>query len=316
MIRPDSAFVVFGSLARKEYTNGSDLDWTLLIDGQTHPQDTKTTVDLKALLERENWKQPSPRGIFGSLSFGHSLVHDIGGPGDTYINTTCRVLLLLESLAIVGGIVRDRVIRAVLARYLEEDTHFHPSNGSRSFVPRFLLNDIVRYWRTVAVDYATKTKEHDHKKWALRNIKLRMSRKLIFVSGLLMCFLCQLSREKIPADRDIFGDSDASNARFVNFLARMIGQTPLDLLASVLLDRGLQQGTGELIFDNYDKFLAALDDAKKRAWLENLTYEEAKTDDLFNELRQVSKNFQEGLRRLFFEDDSELRKLSQVYAIF
>lgn len=31
----DTAFVAFGSLARAEWTEASDLDWALLVDGQT-----------------------------------------------------------------------------------------------------------------------------------------------------------------------------------------------------------------------------------------------------------------------------------------
>lgn len=30
----DTSLVVFGSLARREWTTGSDLDWTYLVDGQ------------------------------------------------------------------------------------------------------------------------------------------------------------------------------------------------------------------------------------------------------------------------------------------
>jgi len=32
----DTSLVVFGSLARGEWTSGSDLDWTYLIDGQAN----------------------------------------------------------------------------------------------------------------------------------------------------------------------------------------------------------------------------------------------------------------------------------------
>src|SRR5579863_591574 len=34
----DTSIVVSGSLARDEFTTGSDLDWTLLIDGSADPQ--------------------------------------------------------------------------------------------------------------------------------------------------------------------------------------------------------------------------------------------------------------------------------------
>src|SRR5262245_27078452 len=35
---PDTSLVVFGSVAREEVTSGSDLDWILLIDGQSVPE--------------------------------------------------------------------------------------------------------------------------------------------------------------------------------------------------------------------------------------------------------------------------------------
>lgn len=50
-------------------------------------------------------------------------------------------------------------------------------------VPRFLLNDIVRYWRTVTVDFVEKQRGQAGHGWGLRNAKLRMSRKLIFATG-------------------------------------------------------------------------------------------------------------------------------------
>ena len=60
----------------------------------------------------------------------------------------------------------------------------------------FLLNDIVRFWRTMAVDFASKQKEIALEEgWGLRNAKLRMSRKLIFASGLLVCFGCNLDSQ-------------------------------------------------------------------------------------------------------------------------
>lgn len=41
-IPADCSFLVFGSLARDEYTNGSDIDWALLIDGAASPSRTES----------------------------------------------------------------------------------------------------------------------------------------------------------------------------------------------------------------------------------------------------------------------------------
>ncbi len=84
------------------------------------------------------------------------------------------------------------MIRGVINRYLEEDNHLLTRDGKRYRVPRFLLNDIVQFWRTMAVDFASKQRDRAGKGWGLRNAKLRMSRKLIFASGLLVCFSSHL----------------------------------------------------------------------------------------------------------------------------
>ena len=315
-IRSDMNFVAFGSLARCEWTSGSDLDWSLLVDGEVDAKDMYTAKRLQSLLVPPEWNTPGGRGFFASLAFSHTLVHEIGGRSDSPDNTTRRILLLLESAAIGDKIVRDRVIRALLERYLEEDTHFHASEGSRSFVPRFLLNDVVRYWRTIAVDYASKTQEHHRADWALRNIKLRFSRKLIFVSGLLMCFLCDLEHEAISSKPGLVDTTEAANIKFIAFLADLSEQTPLDVLASVVFQRKVSKKATEYLFDSYNQFLATLDNPESRARLKALTYEAAREDELFNNLRKASRSYQEGLRLLFFETDDELRRLAQIYAIF
>jgi hypothetical protein len=97
LVPSDTSFVVFGSLARGEWTVGSDVDWTLLIDGQSDPDHFKVSQEIKGRFVETGWNAPGVTEIFGNLAFSHEIIHQIGGGGDTNRNTTQRILLLLES---------------------------------------------------------------------------------------------------------------------------------------------------------------------------------------------------------------------------
>src|ERR1700730_14742317 len=145
---PDTSLVVFGSLARGEWTTGSDLDWTYLIDGGAKSTHLQITQDIQRVFKQKNLAEPGPTGTFGNMAFSHDIIHQIGGQNDTNKNTTQRILLLLESTPIgERKEAYERVIRAVIDRYLEEDTHLLTRDSKNYRVPRFLLNDIVRFWR-------------------------------------------------------------------------------------------------------------------------------------------------------------------------
>ena len=98
----DTSLVVFGSLARGEWTSGSDLDWTYLIDGQANSDHLLIAQKIQKLLKdhKEKFRPPGQTGTFGNLAFSHDVIHQIGGQNDTNRNTTERILLLLESAAI------------------------------------------------------------------------------------------------------------------------------------------------------------------------------------------------------------------------
>jgi hypothetical protein len=59
------------------------------------------------------------------------------------------MLFLLESVYATNQDVYDDVHEQLLARYLDQSVK--PQRP-----PRFLLNDVIRYWRTMCVDFAGK----------------------------------------------------------------------------------------------------------------------------------------------------------------
>ena len=84
----DYDLVVFGSLARGEWTSGSDVDWTLLIDGQASTDHRKVAREIEAELKRFKFNgkllvDPGPEGVFGNMAFSHDIVHLIGGQRDS-----------------------------------------------------------------------------------------------------------------------------------------------------------------------------------------------------------------------------------------
>lgn len=279
----DTSIIVSGSLARDEFTDGSDIDWTLLIDGLSDPGHYALTNRIDEIIRGIAAKPVGREGTFSTMVFSHDLVHQIGGDVDTNRNTTRRLLLLLESRVVGREDAYRRVVRNVLNRYLLEDRGFWRGSGHR--VPRFLQNDIARYWRTMAVDFAYKLRTRSGKGRAIRNIKLRMSRKLIYVSGLLACFRCHLDYP--PAERaKIFGDPNCRQ-EVIEHLEAIFRLTPLEIIASVLMRYSHLDGTAAKILSSYDEFIGILSDANARAHLEDLSEADADEDKIYQRARSL-----------------------------
>jgi predicted nucleotidyltransferase len=306
----DISLVVFGSLARQEWTSGSDLDWTLLIDGEADHGHAETARRLESLLREAGFIAPGPTGTFGNLAFSHSLVHQIGGHDDTNRNTTQRMLLLLESRPINRTEAYYRVIRGIVKRYLTNDFR-----AFRLKVPRFLLNDVHRFWRTMCVDYASKYRERAAEGWALRNVKLRMSRKLIFAAGLIICYSCD---PDCVAQRNPTLHDDPTVEGMVCYLEEFANRTPLDILAEVLVKlstTGAEAQAARTLIGAYDQFLTQLDDPDKRDQLKKLSPEDAQTNKLYREVQTQCSTFESALEQLFF-DNPYLARLTRKYGVF
>lgn len=112
-----------------------------------------------------------------------SLIRKLGSQQDDASNTfTARLLLLLESRPLFGTTVYDETIADVVAAYWGEF-----EDHKRDFVPGFLVNDILRLWRTFCVNYEARTSNdpaEEKAKRKLMNYKLKHSRLLTCYSAL------------------------------------------------------------------------------------------------------------------------------------
>lgn len=308
----DTSLVASGSLGRGEVTRGSDVDWILLVDGQAAAGHLDAVYAIEDALVEIRLKKPGRERTFGNLAFSHELLHEIGGERDTNANLTRRVLLLLESRAIVQPEPFGRVRRQILKRYLEEDVGWHHVRGKRS-IPLFFLNDISRYWRTVTVDYAQKRRVRRSEGWAIRTVKLGFSRKLTYVAGLFSCFGC--AEIGIDAER-----ATDRTKELVAYLERMLSLTPLEVFAETALRHWYVDSLREIwgdIFARYEEFLALLDDPEARERLERLTEEEALADPTFARAREARKGFGMAIERVFFDGkDTPFPQWTRRYGVF
>jgi predicted nucleotidyltransferase len=303
------SIVFFGSLARGECTSQSDLDWTLLINGEVDVQHFAIHQTIRKKLRDADKIEPGAAGTFGGLAFSHDLVHCIGGQDDTNKNLTLRMLLLLESVSIGDDEPRKMVIRAILSRYLADDPSWTWKPDRK--LPRFLLNDIVRFWRTMAVDFADKFHDQEGEKWALRNAKLRFSRKIILLTGILACFswrLHGLETSSPETGRNV----ENTITYFENYLSR----PPLEILADELLRTGASPQICKSVFSAYDKFLEVLDDGDARTELQTIPRELADKSQIFQNVRTLSHQFRNSLLEWLYMPGTPLSELVKEYALF
>jgi hypothetical protein len=285
---------VFGSWAREELTAESDDDWAVLVARPFSPYDPDVLTEIVAAQGRlgAGDRRPGAQGVFGEPIHVGDLAARIGLDADTNTNFTRRMLLLLESRELHGD-VRRSAIEQILGRYLyESQTPGQP--------PRFLLNDVVRYWRTICVDFEGKAAAGAgarDPKWASRNAKLRTSRKLLFAGGLVPVLLCHLCEPTATA----------------GFLRRWFDASPLDRISTAFLFAGMPD-SGVRALAAYDRWIGLMAQPDIRAELEALTFEARDDSRLYAEIRDIGRAFEDALVALLFS--SSLGPLTRTYAIF
>jgi hypothetical protein len=290
-----TAVVLMGSWGRHELTTGSDDDYLVLVRGlAAHggwgvEQETAAKVAECFARDPSGFGAPGRQGTFAEVVYSGDLLR-VGLDDDTNTNLTRRMLLVLESVAACHANVLAGVRLDVIHDYLSGGLRDHRP-------PRFLLNDLVRYWRTIGVDFVAKDRDRAGAGWGLRNAKLRTSRKLLFASGLLPVLRChELRAEQIAP-----------------FLAEQFAMPPTDRVADAFLRYGaIDRGADALVA--YDRFLALIDDDEVRAELQALEGRvAADASPAWREVAELGATIEQALLALLFE--TELGPVTQRYAV-
>lgn len=170
----------FGSYARREASDQSDLDFFAICERKSQIPATQAALgNIAPELMQIAGRAPSAGGAFGDVEDLETMLSNIGGNDDLNPKITRRVLFLLEGEWITNPEMLSDVRQRLLEKYIRDTITPHQ-------LALFLLNDIIRYYRTICVDFEFKTtQESKPKPWGTRNIKLVFSRKLLYFSGVL-----------------------------------------------------------------------------------------------------------------------------------
>lgn len=202
---PSLCIYATGSLARKEATEHSDLDAFFLLSGDEEEKPLGRIRDVKilnAVLNAQveaNFPDFSNDGAYLKFLYIDDVVKCIGNRDDDYKNAfTARMLLLTESTFLYSEDNFIKFKNAIIDVYFH-DFHHHADE----FKPIFLLNDILRFWRTLCLNYenARHWREDEDKlkraKGHLDNLKLKFSRLNICYS-----FICHLLSQGTALTKD------------------------------------------------------------------------------------------------------------------
>ncbi len=89
-----STVVTFGSYARREASNESDIDY--IVVGDAPPDHDGCMSGIERAISHIVALEPSPDGAFAKFLNRRDFLTNLGGPQDTNSNLTCRLKILLE----------------------------------------------------------------------------------------------------------------------------------------------------------------------------------------------------------------------------
>jgi hypothetical protein len=299
---PEVDLVLLGSYGRQEATKGSDFDHLILLHASPTPVQVRDFIaEVDTIRNELDIPKPGTSGLFGEIAISAELYIRIGLEADSNANTTRRLLLLTESVSAYSDQAHQDLLTKIIDRYCADYDEVEAGQDP-SRVPHFLLNDLVRYWRTITVDFGAKKWRALTQNWHVRYAKLLTSRKLMFASSLASIFLAPSAVESGKTVKDHLFEEFQKPV-----LARLAG----------LYDRIDQPGKKALrdIFESYNRFIKILDEhgGSGRDFMETL--EPAAAEIIRAEMKVIGIKIQDALELIFYEEHL-FSALTKRYGLF
>lgn len=148
-----------------------------------------------------------------------------------------------------------------------------------------MLNDILRYWWTIAVDYQAKRWEkYGQAGWGLRFLKLIISRKIAYAGTLVSLLSCQLAT--------------------VDYFFTQFDMPPLARLAQIHDQlRESEQDALRTVLQIREEFEMGLMDGLREEADDIESTSQVVSGSRFDQMRQRSDDLQRALERIFFNSD-------------
>lgn len=191
-----------GSYARGDAGEFSDIDLFFVANGDegdkpARLKELRLFSKVIEISDSMDFPPPSNDGQFLDVFTSESLLKNLGGPLDDHSNSfTTRMLALLESKYVEKEVQYNQMIETIVTTYFR-DYPDHPEG----FVPTFLVNDIIRFWKTLCLNYENKrnkeSRTHEEKVWQrIKNFKLRYSRLLTCFAS--VCYITDIRHPVTP----------------------------------------------------------------------------------------------------------------------
>lgn len=251
-----------------------------------HVQKTLIDADIIRACRQLEFPEFTGGGQYLEIHYLDDILNALGSPEDDARNYfTARMLLLLESKPLYNESAYDEFLTKIVDSYYR-DYHQH----EQDFRPLFLVNDVVRYWKTMCLNYEHRRNhrvEHDRKRneHHIKNLKLKYSRLLICFS-LVIAISSQRKALDVPA------------------LLELVRTPPLNRIR----DLAGHDGCTELVrsvLEEYAWFLQVTGRSKEECleWIADRD----RRDQAFNRARQFGRSLYALLKQVVRDDEDTIR---------